>query len=89
MTFSSLKRLLLVVAVLAVIGGSVIAAIAASQPTSFAWIAGASMLGEMFTFNSPVIVAPMTRLGFAIVTLGLLAAAFWAGLIVGQRRSKQ
>jgi hypothetical protein len=47
------------------------------------------MLGEMFTFNSPVIVAPMTRLGFAIVMLGLLAAAFWAGLIVGQRRSKQ
>ena len=85
MTSATLKRLLLAIAVVAVVVGAVIAVISASQPLSFGWVAYAPLSGDMFRPGAVQIVAPMTALGLVIAMLGLLAAAFWAGLTVGAR----
>ena len=62
-----------------------IALISASQPLSFGWVAYAPLSGDMFDPNRAHIIAPMTALGLVIAVLGLLAGAFWAGLLVGSR----
>ncbi|MDN4641357.1 hypothetical protein QCD70_13955 [Agreia sp. PsM10] len=85
MTSTTLKRLLLAIAVVAVVAGSVIAVISASQPLSFGWVAYAPLSGDMFRPGAVQVVAPMTALGLVIAVLGLLAGAFWAGLAVGAR----
>jgi heme/copper-type cytochrome/quinol oxidase subunit 1 len=84
----SLKRVLLAAAVLAVVAGSVIAVVSASQPLSFGWVAYAPLSGAVFDPNRAHIVAPLTVLGLAIAVLGLCAGAFWAGLTVGARTVK-
>ena len=85
MTSPTLKRLLLAIAVVAVVVGVVIAVISASQPLSFGWVAYAPLSGDMFRPGAVQVVAPMTALGLVIAMLGLLAGAFWAGLTVGAR----
>ena len=85
MTSSTPKRLLLAIAVVAVVVGAVIAVVSASQPLSFGWVAYAPLSGDMFRPGAVQLVAPMTALGLVIAVLGLLAGAFWAGLVVGAR----
>lgn len=85
MRSTHLSRALLVIAVLAVVAGLVIAAISASQPFSYGWVAQAPLSGDVFDPNRARIVAPTTVLGLVIAVLGLLAGAFWAGLAVGAR----
>jgi heme/copper-type cytochrome/quinol oxidase subunit 1 len=85
MRSTHLSRALLVIAVLAVVAGLVIAAISASQPFSYGWVAQAPLSGDVFDPDRARIVAPTTVLGLVIAVLGLLAGAFWAGLVVGAR----
>jgi hypothetical protein len=80
------KRLLLSAAIVAVVAGSMIAIVSASQPVSFAWVARAPLSGEIFDPNSAHLVSPTTVLGLVIAVVGLVAGAFWAGLTVGRRR---
>ena len=88
MKFASVKRLLLIVAILAVVAGSAGAAYFAAQPISFAWVAYAPLSGEIFNPNSTNLVAAPTMYALAVVALGLVAGAFWAGLTVGERRGR-
>ena len=89
MKFASLKRLLLVLAIIAVVAGSVAAVYFAAQPISFAWVAYAPLSGEVFNPNSTHLVAAPTMYALAVVALGLVAGAFWAGLTVGERRGRR
>lgn len=89
MTFAFLKRLLLIVAIVAVAIGSVGAVYFAAQPMSFAWVAYAPLSGEVFNPNSTHLFSAPTMYALAVVALGLIAVAFWAGLVVGERRSRQ
>lgn len=89
MTFSSAfsaKRILLIIAVVAAVAGLIIAVISAAQPISFAWVAKAPLSGDVFRPGSATIVSGSTILGCAIMMVGLLGVAFWAGLTVGLRR---
>ncbi|KJC63674.1 hypothetical protein [Agreia bicolorata] len=88
MTFASVKRILLVAAIVAVVVGSVAAVVSAAQPMSFAWIAYAPLSREVFNPNSTHLIAAPTIYALTVVALGLIAAAFWAGLVVGERRSR-
>lgn len=89
MKFASVKRLLLVAAIVAVLVGSVGAMYFAAQPISFAWVARGPLSGEVFNPNSSHLIAAPTMYALAVVALGLMAAAFWAGLTLGERRSKR
>lgn len=86
MTFSTTKRFLLAVAVLVVVAGLVIAIISDAQPISFGWVAYAPLSGDVFDPNNARLVSGSTATGLVIMTIGLLAVAFWAGLTVGARR---
>jgi heme/copper-type cytochrome/quinol oxidase subunit 1 len=85
MTSMHLSRALLVIAVVAVVAGLMVAAISASQPFSYGWVAQAPLSGDVFDPDRARVVAPTTVLGLVIAVLGLLAGAFWAGLAVGAR----
>ncbi|SMG16205.1 hypothetical protein [Agreia pratensis] len=88
MKFASVKRLLLVAAIVAVVAGAAGAVYFAAQPMSFAWVAYAPLSGEVFNPNSTHLVSAPTMYALAVVALGLVVAAFWAGLTVGERRSR-
>ncbi|KQR24012.1 hypothetical protein ASF79_01880 [Agreia sp. Leaf335] len=89
MTFASVKRLLLVVAIVAVLVGSVAAVFLAAQPVSFGWFAYSPLSGDVFTPDGVHMVTNPIIYAVVILVFGLLAAAFWAGLTVGERRSRR
>ncbi|MBF4633020.1 hypothetical protein ITJ38_01230 [Agreia pratensis] len=88
MTFVSLKRILLIVAIAAVVGGVATALLSASQPTSYGWFAYAPLSGETFSPNIAFAMSPQTAVALVVAVFGLVAAAFWAGLTVAERRSR-
>ena len=89
MKFASVKRLLLVAAIVAVLVGSVVVVFLTAQPVSFGWFAYAPLSGDVFTPDGVHMVTNPMIYALAVVVLGLMAAAFWAGLTLGERRSKR
>ncbi|SKA82140.1 hypothetical protein SAMN06295879_0437 [Agreia bicolorata] len=88
MTFASVKRILLVAAIVAVVVGSVFAVLSAAQTRTIGWFAYAPLSGQVFNPGGEQFVSVPTLIGLTIVALGLMAGAFLAGLVVGERRSR-
>ncbi|WP_426228268.1 hypothetical protein [Pseudarthrobacter sp. DSP2-3-2b1] len=53
------------------------------------WVAHAPLSNTTFTANGAALVTQGTQVGLAIVVLGLLMLAFWAGYRIGRRGMPQ
>lgn len=80
-------RLLLIVAIVAVIVGTGIVVTTRSQPASFGWFAYAPLSSTIFIPDGVHIISTGGLVGAAVLAVGLIALAFWAGLRVAHRRS--
>lgn len=80
-----LMRVLLLCSCAAVIAGIVVTAVASSQPATIGWF-GYAPLSAGDRLEGLHVVSTTGMVGFAVLGLGLIALAFWAGLHLGTRR---
>ncbi|MCQ2001852.1 hypothetical protein [Arthrobacter zhaoxinii] len=84
-------RLLAAVAVpviaAALIVTGIVLAVATPGPKSFGWFAYGPLPEGTGGLGSPILVTGTMQLGFLLAVLGLLTAAFWAGLRIGRSRA--
>ena len=76
---------LLVIAALAVVGGSLALVGSLMQPVTMSWFAYAPLSGETFTTPGVHVLATGTLVAAGVLAAGLVLLAFWAGLRVGRR----
>ncbi|MCC9146205.1 MULTISPECIES: hypothetical protein [unclassified Arthrobacter] len=83
------KRLLVGAAVPVTAGALVVAgvvlAVTAPRPDSFGWFAYSPLQDGSQGPGNPMLVTGTMRLGYLLAVLGLVVAAFWAGLRIGRR----
>ena len=77
-------RVLVSVGVVAAIAGIVIIAVN-SQPQTFGWFAYAPLSGESFSPEGATFVPAPWLAGGALLALGLVVIAFWAGYALARR----
>ena len=80
---------LLVVAALAVVGGAVGVVVALARPlevSSFAFVGGG---GSLSFGPGALLVSTGALVAAAVLALGLVGLAFWAGIRVGGRRDRR
>jgi hypothetical protein len=75
---------LLVVAALAVVGGALALVWSLLQPVSLGFFAYAPESGDVYSPGAHIL-ATGTLIAAAVLALGLVALAFWAGIRVGSR----
>lgn len=80
-------RLLLIVAIVAVIVGISVLVLARSQPASFGWFAYAPLSSTFPIADGVHVVSTTGVIGAVVLVIGLVTLAFWTGLRVGGRRA--
>lgn len=83
-----LTRVLLLVGLVAVIVGACVVVVAHPQPASFGWFAYAPLSSTISITDGVHIISTGELVGAAVLAIGLIALAFWAGLRVGVRRPR-
>jgi heme/copper-type cytochrome/quinol oxidase subunit 1 len=79
-------RVLFAGAIVALIAGAGVVAFAAlPEPASFGWTAYAPLPGTVFISPGAHPFTNTQLAGFALLVVGLVAFAFWAGVVVGRR----
>ena len=74
-------------ALLLVIG--VVVALTAPRETSFGWFSYAPLSNEVFTPDGTLLLRREWLASAALIALGLLVLAFWAGTRVGSRQARR
>ncbi|WP_372697427.1 hypothetical protein [Arthrobacter sp. JSM 101049] len=80
-----MRHVLLLCSCAAVIAGIVVTAAASSQPATIGWF-GYTPLSAGDRLEGLHVVSTTGLVGFAVLSLGLIALAFWACLHLGTRR---
>jgi hypothetical protein len=78
-------RVLLIIAVGAIVSGMVVAAVASRQEPSFGWFAYAPSADGMFGPEGSVVLSASAVTGLVILAVGLASLAFWAGFTIAAR----
>lgn len=83
-------RVLLIVAVCAVVAGVVTLSVVSmsTQTVSFGWFAYAPLSHTAFGAGSGYFVSWAEMIGYLVLAVGLIGLAFWAGIRVGSRRDR-
>ncbi|MCU1405889.1 MAG: hypothetical protein JWQ43_2192 [Glaciihabitans sp.] len=79
-------RFVLILAIGAVIVGTITVATASTQTFSFGWTAYAPLSDTTFSPPGARFLSPSAVAGFLVLAAGLVALAFWGGFAVGSRR---
>jgi hypothetical protein len=79
------RRLLQVVAALAVVGGVLVIARSAAEPVTFGIFGAAPVTGEVLLAQGAFVVSTTTLVAAGVVVVGLVLLAFAAGVRAGVR----
>ncbi len=80
-------RVVVPLAGLALLVAGALLAVTGSGQESFGWVAYAPLSSQSFVSGGIFFLSAQTKAGLMLAGAGLLALTFWAGYIMGRRRS--